>query len=92
MLMEALALHKPVITTAIAGIPELVDDRCGWLVPAGSVDALARAMMAALDADAAVLAAMGAEGHRRVADQHDADRNAATLLEALQAAPVLVSP
>src|SRR5205807_4418120 len=34
VLMEALALARPVITTAIAGIPELVDNGCGWLIPA----------------------------------------------------------
>jgi len=88
VLMEAMALHKPVITTAIAGIPELVDDKCGWVVPAGSVTALVGAMSAALEADEAMRAAMGKEGHRRVVDRHDADRNAASLHDALQASPM----
>jgi len=39
--MEALALSRPVISTYIAGIPELVKEgESGWLVPAGSVEAL----------------------------------------------------
>jgi glycosyltransferase involved in cell wall biosynthesis len=37
-LMEAMALGRPVLTTFVAGIPELVLDReHGWLVPAGDV-------------------------------------------------------
>ena len=34
--MEALALRRPVVTTYVAGIPELVcDGENGWLVSAG---------------------------------------------------------
>ena len=41
VIMEALALGRPVVTTAIAGIPELVESgQTGWLVPAGSAEAL----------------------------------------------------
>lgn len=79
VLMEAFATGTPVITTTVAGIPELVDERCGWLVPPGSPEALANAMAAAMDADAALLAEMGAEGRRRVAQAHDSQANAAEL-------------
>src|SRR4029079_17376661 len=48
VIMEAFALDRPVICTAVAGIPELVDNSCGWLIPAGSEEALADAMSAAL--------------------------------------------
>ena len=42
VIMEALALGRPVVSTYIAGIPELVQHgESGWLVPAGSVAALA---------------------------------------------------
>jgi glycosyltransferase involved in cell wall biosynthesis len=38
VIMEALALGRPVISTYVAGIPELVEPGvCGWLVSAGSV-------------------------------------------------------
>ena len=80
VIMEALALGRPVIATAIAGIPELVDQHCGWVVPAGSVDALKAAMAAALDAPLKELAKRGAEGRRRVAQYHDVDTNVAQLL------------
>ena len=47
--MEALALGRPVISTYVAGIPELVEqDVNGWLVPAGAVEPLANAMIAVL--------------------------------------------
>lgn len=75
VLMEALALSRPVITTAIAGIPELVDSECGWLIPAGSERALVDAMVAALKATDAELASKGAIGRARVREMHDADRN-----------------
>ncbi|MEP6505559.1 MAG: glycosyltransferase, partial [Betaproteobacteria bacterium] len=71
VIMEAFALGRPVVTTYIAGIPELVDERCGWLVPAGSVDALAEALRAALRASPAALAEMGREGRRHAVEQHD---------------------
>jgi len=83
VLMEALALSRPVITTAIAGIPELVDEQCGWLIPAGSQDALVEAMTALLDTPVAELTSKGAVGRERVLRLHDADRNARLLLEAI---------
>ena len=83
VIMEALALGRPVISTAIAGIPELVDDSCGWLIPAGSEDDLAGAMKAALHAPGDELSAKGAVGRERVLKMHDADRNVSVLLERL---------
>jgi glycosyltransferase involved in cell wall biosynthesis len=83
VLMEALAVGRPVIATAIAGIPELVDAENGWLVPSGSVDALANAMTAALAASPDRLRAMGAVGRARVQDMHDPDKNARLLGELL---------
>jgi glycosyltransferase involved in cell wall biosynthesis len=83
VIMEALALQRPVISTAIAGIPELVDDNCGWLIPAGSEEALADAMTAALQAPADELSGKGAVGRERVRQMHDADRNAAVLLQSI---------
>jgi glycosyltransferase involved in cell wall biosynthesis len=82
--MEALALGRPVISTAIAGIPELVDESCGWLIPAGSEEALAEAMSAALHSPAEELSAKGVVGRERALRMHDADRNAADLLDRLK--------
>ena len=47
VVMEAMALRRPVLSTYIAGIPELViADENGWLFPAGDVAALAEALEA----------------------------------------------
>jgi glycosyltransferase involved in cell wall biosynthesis len=71
-IMEALALGRPVITTYVAGIPELVENgQCGWLVPAGSVEDLVTAMQACLTASAEDLLRMGMEGRKRVIERHD---------------------
>ncbi|HTL89105.1 MAG TPA: glycosyltransferase [Leptolyngbya sp.] len=72
-IMEALALHRPVISTYIAGIPELVTSNgCGWLVPAGSIVELTAAIKTAIELPAERLAEMGQAGAERVAQQHDA--------------------
>ncbi len=81
VIMEALALGRPVVTTAIAGIPELVTPgETGWLVPAGSAEAFADAVEALLDTPISTLSQMGAEGSRRVNAEHNADTEAAKLL------------
>lgn len=80
VIMEAFALGKPVVTTRIAGIPELVDETCGWLFEAGSAEGLERAIAAALAADSARLAAAGAVGRRRVERRHDLGQIAPMLI------------
>ena len=87
VIMESLALGRPVIASAIAGTPELVDSACGWLVPAGSAEAVADAMEAAIDASDELIAAMGREGRRRVAERHDAAANAGALVALIAERP-----
>jgi glycosyltransferase involved in cell wall biosynthesis len=80
VIMEAFALGRPVVATAVAGVPELVEAGVsGWLVPAGSTEALAAAMRSALDAPVDELRRLGSAGAARVAELHDADREAARL-------------
>lgn len=80
VIMEALARGRPVISTYVAGIPELVvPGECGWLVPAGSVAALADAMRQALATPPTALTAMGQRGRERVEADHDARREAEKL-------------
>ena len=87
VIMEAMALHRPVITTFVAGIPELVrDGENGWLVAAGDVDGLARAMTECLAAPAETLARMGAAGRARVLARHDVDTEATKLAALFRAA------
>jgi colanic acid/amylovoran biosynthesis glycosyltransferase len=80
VIMEAMALQRPVIATYIAGIPELVrPGENGWLVPASDVAALAAAMTACLNTPDPAIREMGINGHARVADRHDALREATKL-------------
>ena len=73
VIMEALALGRPVISTYVAGIPELIEPGVnGWLVPAGAVEPLVDAMAEALTADPAELERMGHAGAARVAERHNA--------------------
>lgn len=83
VIMEALALGRPVISTSIAGIPELVrTDENGWLVAAGNVDELVVALHKALRATEEQLIAMGRAGRERVHLQHRVSTEVA-VLEAL---------
>lgn len=79
-IMEALALARPVVSTYVAGIPELVvPGRTGWLVPAGSAEALVPALEAVLATDPGRLSAMGRNGQAAVRAQHDVRVSAAAL-------------
>jgi len=87
VIMEALALRRPVLTTYVAGIPELViDQENGWLFPAGSIDALADAMERCLTAPIETLSRMGDAGYERVIQRHNVDKEAAKLVDLFQAA------
>lgn len=82
VLMEALAQGRPVVSTFIAGIPELVEDgRTGWLVPAGDAESLARALEQALDTPPDRLVEMGRAGIARARARHHIDTEAARLLQ-----------
>jgi glycosyltransferase involved in cell wall biosynthesis len=71
VLMEAMALQRPVIATQIAGIPELVRPGTdGWLVIAGDHDALVDAFVAAASADPDTLRRLGAQAQQRVQERH----------------------
>lgn len=79
-IMEAMSLSRPVISTYVAGIPELViPGENGWLVPASDAEALAGAMRAAIDSPVERLAEMGRQGRARVIARHDSDAAAAVL-------------
>jgi len=80
VIMEAMALRRPVLTTYVAGIPELVEDgRNGWLFPAGSVEELAAVMANCLSMDLDQLQAMGNAARERVLQRHDIDTEVAKL-------------
>lgn len=74
VLLEALALGRPVVATQVGGVPEIVRDReTGRLVPPGDAHGLAGAILALLD-DQEEAARLGERGRLRVAREFGADR------------------
>ena len=87
VLMEAMAAGRPVISTYVAGIPELVQEGVtGWLVPAGDDAALAEAVLALEAMSAEERAALGRAGRARVLERHDMYREAEKLAGHFRAA------
>lgn len=79
-IMEAFAIGRPVLSTTIAGIPELLDGECGWIFAPGDETAIAEALRGIMRATPDERAAMGAEGRRRVEERHDLRKSAQELL------------
>jgi colanic acid/amylovoran biosynthesis glycosyltransferase len=87
VILEAFALHRPVIATFIGGIPEVVEAGVnGWLAPAGSVEHLQAAMREALHASVETLEWMGRNGAIRASQQFRSEDAARQLLTRFQAA------
>ena len=86
VIMEAMALKRPVISTYVAGIPELVmAGETGWLCPAGDVKALVNTLETAIVTPRDSLQEMGDRGYLRVLEHHHIDREAHLLAEYFQA-------
>jgi colanic acid/amylovoran biosynthesis glycosyltransferase len=85
VIMEALAMRRPVIATRVNGVPELVaHGLCGWLVTPGSEVELADAMRDALTRPTAELDAMGSRGAERVATMHNPDAQVRAIAQLLR--------
>lgn len=86
VIMEAMALRRPVLTTYVAGIPELVTHgETGWMFPAGSVEDLALAMEQCLLCPPQEIERMGEAAHRRVIGLHSIDEEARKLADLFRA-------
>ena len=84
--IEAMASGLPVITCAVGGIPEIVEDGVsGWLVPVGDGGALYHAIDALLT-DPMQAQAMGRRGRAIVEDRFDAAKNTQVAFELLRTA------
>jgi colanic acid/amylovoran biosynthesis glycosyltransferase len=80
VIIEAMALRRPVVATYVAGIPELVrHGETGWLVPAGSIDELVRALQQCLTTSPDDLARLGEAAYQRVLGRHSIDTEATRL-------------
>jgi glycosyltransferase involved in cell wall biosynthesis len=93
VLMEAMALRRPVLTTYVAGIPELVKPgENGWLVPSGDVEQLAAALEDVVSRPAAELRAMGEAARARALERHSIDTEAGKLAALFRAAAASACP
>ena len=80
VIMEAMALGRPVLASNVGAVSELVvDGQTGWLFPPGSVDEIVAAIEACLDTDTDALRAMGAAARERVRLRQNAEVEAAKL-------------
>jgi colanic acid/amylovoran biosynthesis glycosyltransferase len=86
VIMEAMSLRRPVISTYIAGIPELLIHReNGWLCVAGDVRNLTDTLREALLTPVATLQKKGDAAYERVITRHNIDIEAAKLAERFRA-------
>jgi len=73
VLLEAMALTRPVVATAVGGIPEVVEHEIsGLLVTAGNHDDLAKGCLRVLD-DSTLAQRLGHAGRKRVEEAFSAD-------------------
>lgn len=74
VIIEAMAARKPVVATAVGGIPEMVvDGVTGFLVPPGSPAALAQSIIRILN-DPQLAETMGQAGRQRVEKQFSVEQ------------------
>jgi glycosyltransferase involved in cell wall biosynthesis len=81
VLIEALAMQVPVVSTTVSGVPELIENNVhGLLVPPRAPEALANAIEKLLS-DPALRRRLGRNGRRRVVQEFDTRRNTRRVFE-----------
>jgi glycosyltransferase involved in cell wall biosynthesis len=84
VLMEAMAMEIPCVSTAIAGIPELIRSEVdGLIVPASDLGSLVQALTRLMD-DPELRARLAASGRTRVLEFYNLTRNVEQLAETFQ--------
>ena len=82
VIMESLALGRPVVSTYVAGIPELVvEGESGWLCFAGDIESLTNKLEKALSLSTEELTRMGKIGKEKVLENHDIEKEARKLTQ-----------
>ncbi|MDE3102013.1 MAG: glycosyltransferase [Chloroflexota bacterium] len=69
-LIEAAAAQRPVVATAVGGVPDVIDGQSGLLVPDGDIDALSRSVIRLLE-DRALARTLAAAARARVYPRYD---------------------
>jgi glycosyltransferase involved in cell wall biosynthesis len=88
VILEAMATARPIVSTRLAAVPEIVrDGESGTLVAPGHVEGLANALESLLR-DPQLRARLGAAGRRNIEERFDVDKTAAQLLDLVEAAAV----
>src|SRR5207302_335160 len=84
--LEAMERARPVLASAVGGLPEIVaDGETGFVVPPGDAEALAGGM-SALAVDLPRAAAMGLAGRERALAEFPPERSAGRIEELYRAA------
>ena len=84
VVIEALSVRCPVLTTSISGIPELIENMVtGMTVPERDSAALADAILKLKD-DTELRARLGENGRRRVEEMFDLENNIRLFVSELQ--------
>ena len=79
VLMEAMSMRIPCVSTSIAGIPELIRNEIdGLLVPAADLEALVGALARLMD-DGALRDRLARAGRARILEHYDLGHNVKTL-------------
>jgi glycosyltransferase involved in cell wall biosynthesis len=80
VILEAMAMGLPVVSTRHSGIPEVVEDgRTGLLVPPGAPQEIATAITRLLE-DRLLREGLGSRGRERVKEVFDIEANARAFL------------
>ena len=92
VILEAMAIARPIVSTRLAAVPEIVcDGESGLLVAPGDVEELANALESLLR-DPQLRARLGAAGRRKAEENFDVDKTAAQLLDLVEAVAVPRAP
>jgi len=80
MIAESMAHGKPVVTTRVGGIPEVVQDQeCGYLVDRGDTEAMSNKVLTLLN-DASLREQMGHKGKNIVRQKFNLRNNVEKLI------------
>lgn len=82
--VEAMAMGKPVVASAVGGLPEIVvENKTGFLIPPSNPQALSDALLR-LISNPALARRLGASGRRRVEECFDAKKQMVKVMDVLR--------
>jgi len=79
--LEAMACELPIVASNVGGLPEIISEETGRLVPPRQPEALAEAISEVLELDETQRREMGAKARRKVVDNWSVDKLAEQVVE-----------